>query len=83
MPRSLGSSDYKDLETHNGQIGGRPAVWRVVGFTDRAAGPMKRFAVSIGTSTGTYHVDAMAKQEHFETLRPLFEGIAGSFQSSK
>jgi hypothetical protein len=81
MPPTLGSTDYKELETHTGKIGGYPAAWRIVSFKDSKVGPIKRLAVAIGTPTTTYNIDIMARKSDFDKLRPVFERIAGSFKA--
>jgi hypothetical protein len=81
LPPALGATDYRELETHTGHVGGYYAAWRLVGFNAGTVGSLKRLAVVIGTPTGTYHINIMAKEDDFNRSRALFEGIAGSFRS--
>jgi len=73
---------FKKTEEHHGKVNGRDAVWVVVDINSN--GVLRRGLV-LGTTEGktAYILTCSTLPEKFDSVRPTFEGICGTFKVTK
>ena len=73
---------FKKTEEHHGKVNGRDAVWVVVDINSN--GTLRR-ALVLGTTEGktAYILTCSTLPEKFDSVRPTFEGICGTFKVTK
>jgi hypothetical protein len=69
-------------EEHHGEVNGRPATWLVINFKSDAE---PRRGIVLGTTEGNtaYIVTCSTLPEKFDSVRPTFESILGTFRVTK
>jgi hypothetical protein len=70
------------MEEHHGEVNGRDAVWVAVNLKRTVA---SRRGIVFGTTEGNtvYIVTCSTSPEQFDSVRPIFESILGTFRVTK